>query len=83
MQSPTQPTIPEELQHLAELHPDYSPLELREGQAQLRQYFDIAWKIFSRMERPESATEINLTTANLNPMVKPPSGSPTSNQDNR
>jgi glutaredoxin-related protein len=59
--------------HLASLHPDYSQVELMEAQTQLRQYFDLAWGVFSRME--EKKRELNLTAANVNPMVNPPSDS--------
>jgi glutaredoxin-related protein len=59
--------------HLASLHPDYSQLELMEAQAQLRQYFDLAWGVFSRME--EKKRDLNLTTTKVNSMVNPPSGS--------
>lgn len=60
--------------HLAGLHPNYSPLELQESQAQLRLYFDLAWKIFVRQELQSSQPDLNLTLPKVNPMVKPPSG---------
>jgi len=60
--------------HLAGLHPGYSPLELQESQAQLRLYFDLAWKIFVRQELQSSQPDLNLTLPKVNPMVKPPSG---------
>ena len=69
------------LDHLASLHPTYSQLELREAQAQLRQYFDLAWEIFSRITEQNEPSEINLTVADLNPMVNPPTGTFPSIQD--
>ena len=57
---------------LADLHPDYSELELNEAHARLRRYFDIAWAIFARLEREGKLDELNLTGCNVNPTVKPP-----------
>jgi hypothetical protein len=69
-----QDIVANDCEHLAALHPDYSILELQESQAQLRRYFDLVWKVLIREEAAVEANRINLTSAEVNPMVKPPSG---------
>ena len=60
---------------LADLHPDYSELELNEAHARLRRYFDLAWAIFVRLEREGKLDDLNLTASKVNPTVKPPNDS--------
>ena len=38
---------------LRKLHPDYTDLELQQSHDQLYAYFDLAWSIFTRIEREE------------------------------
>jgi hypothetical protein len=58
--------LSEELRDLAMLHPTYSNLELKEARAQLYRYFDLAWRIFVRLEREGKLDALNLTGKPVN-----------------
>jgi hypothetical protein len=47
-----------DLADLKLLHPDYTDLELKESRAQLYQYFDLAWEVFTRLEREGKLEEV-------------------------
>jgi len=56
---------------LAALYPHYTEAELIEAAAQLRRYFDLAWKVFVRLEREGKLNQLNLTVPKVNPTVNP------------
>ena len=42
-----------------------------ERQNELIDYFDLAWQIFTRLEKEGKLDALNLTSGRLNPTVKP------------
>jgi hypothetical protein len=42
-----------------------------EARAKLRRYFDLAWRIFERLEGEGTPADVNLTVSTVNPTVKP------------
>ena len=47
------------------------PLEAAERRNELRDYFDLAWQIFLRLEEDGTLDKLNLTASPVNPTVKP------------
>jgi hypothetical protein len=69
----------EELQDLALLHPTYSDLELKEARVKLYGYFDLAWQIFTRLEREGKLDALNLTGKPVNLKLNPKGANPPAN----
>jgi hypothetical protein len=61
--------LPEHLQPLAEMYPDYDRLRLEEAHADLYRYFDMVWEMFVRLDK-EGKLEEALTVARKFPKVK-------------
>jgi len=48
-----------------------SQTNIDEARAKLHRYFELAWKVFIRLENEGRLDEINLTASKVNPTVKP------------
>jgi hypothetical protein len=71
--------LTEELQELALLHPSYSVLELKEARAKLYGYFDLAWQIFTHLEREGKLDALNLTGKPVNLKLNSKGANPPAN----
>jgi hypothetical protein len=64
-------SLPQKLQPLARLHPNYTHEELEEAYDNLRRYVEIGWQIALRLEREGRLDDV-LTKAGIHPTVKRP-----------